>query len=88
MADWRNEQEARENMVQLRNTPPDFSTYVMDDGYGLVEMNYGIYAVSSRPLSDKEIEEGKVSLGTALAVRGFGLAACEKGQVIAINDMG
>ncbi len=82
------EQEARENMVQLRNTPPDFSTYVMDDGYGLVEMNYGIYAVSSRPLSDKEIEEGKVSLGTALAVRGFCLAACEKGQVIAINDMG
>lgn len=80
------EQEALDNISQLLNTPPDFNTYVMDDMFGLVEMNYGIYAVSPAPLSDEEIESGKVDIAIALAMRSFCLEACETGKIIAIND--
>ncbi len=80
------EQETLDNISQLLNTPPDFSTYVMDDMFGLVEMNYGIYAVSRTPLSDKEIASGKVDIATALAMRSLCLEACETGKIIAIND--
>lgn len=80
------EQEALDNISQLLNTLPDFNTYVMDDMFGLVEMNYGLYAVSPAPLSDEEIESGKVDIATALAMRSFCLEACETGKIIAIND--
>ncbi len=79
-------QEAIDNITHLLNTPPDFTTYVMDDMFGLVEMNYGIYAVSPEKLSDEEIASGKVNIATALTVRGLCLEACEAGQIIAIND--
>lgn len=80
------EHETLDNISQLLNTPPDFSTYVMDDMYGLVEMNYGIYAVSQAPLSDEEIESGEVDIATALAMRSLCLEACETGNIIAINE--
>lgn len=80
------EREARENMSHLLNTPPDFTTYVMDDMFGLVEMNYGLYAVSPEKLSDEEIASGKVTIATGLVVRSLCLEACETGAVIAIND--
>ncbi|MDE5778257.1 MAG: hypothetical protein K2I10_07145 [Lachnospiraceae bacterium] len=79
-------QETLDNISHLLNTPPDFSTYVMDDMFGLVEMNYGIYAVSPNPLSDEEISSGKVDIATALAMRSLCLEACEAGKIIAIND--
>ncbi len=79
-------QETLDNISNLLNMPPDFRTYVMDDMFGLVEMNYGIYAVSPEKLSDEEIESGKVDIATALAVRASCLEACEAGNIIAIND--
>lgn len=79
-------QEALDNTSQLLNTPPDFTTYVMDDLFGLVVMNYGIYAVSPEQLSEEEIATGKMNLATALTVRSLCLEACEAGKIIAIND--
>ncbi len=79
-------QEAIENSNHLMNTPPDFSTYVMDDKYGLVVMNYEIYGVSPEVLSEEEVEAGKVNIATALVVRSLCLDACNRGDIIAIND--
>jgi len=79
-------QEAAKNMDSLIHTPPDFSTYVMDDMFGLISMNFGIYGVTSEPLSDEEIETGKMNIAAALAVRSLCLEACQRGIVIAIND--
>ncbi len=80
------QQEALENSGHLLNTPPDFSTYVMDDMFGLVVMNDGIYAISSEKLSDEEIKSGKVNIATALVIRSLCLEACNTGKIIAIND--
>ena len=79
-------QEALDNISHLLNTPPDFTTYVMDDMFGLVSMDYGIYAVSPEKLSDEEIASGKVNIATGLAMRSLCLEACEAGKIIAIND--
>ena len=80
------EQEALEKALQVLNYPPDFSTYVMDDMFGLVSMNYGVYGISPEPLSDEEIESGKMNIAIALGVRSLCLEACENGKIIAIND--
>ncbi len=79
-------QEARDRMSRLLDAPPDFSTYVMDDAYGLVAMGEEIYAISPEPLSAEETEGGKVSIATALAIRSLCLDACSAGQIIAVND--
>lgn len=79
-------QETLEKISQVLNTPPDFSTYVMDDRFGLVVMNYGIHAVSPEQLSEGEIETEKVKIATALIIRSLCLEACEAGNIIAIND--
>lgn len=79
-------QEALDNISQLLNNPPDFTTYVMDDMFGLVGMDYGIYAVSPEKLSDEEIASGKVNISTGLAMRSLCLEACEAGKIIAIID--
>lgn len=80
------EQEALENISKVLAYPPDFRTYVMDDSYGLVEMNYGIYGVSPEPLSEEEIASGKMNIGIALVVRSLCLEACENGKILAIVD--
>lgn len=82
------EQEAAEKMSQVLNSPPDFRTYVMDDQYGLVEMNYGVFGISSEPLSDEDVESGHMDIGAALIVRSLCLKACENGKIIAIIDEG
>lgn len=79
-------QEASENISSVLNTLPDFSSYVMDDKFGLVKMNYGIYAVSPQILTDEEIKQGKVDFATALGLRSLCLEACEKGNIIAVVD--
>ena len=80
------EQEALDNMSHLLNTPPDFTTYVMDDSYGLLAMDYGIYAVSPEQLSEEETASGQVTIAAALDIRSLCLSACEAGKIIAIND--
>ena len=79
-------QEALDNMSQIMHTPPDFTTYVMDDKFGLVEMNYGVYGVSQEMLSEEELEAGEVNIATALVIRAMCLEACEAGSIIALND--
>ncbi|MCI8602214.1 MAG: hypothetical protein HFE45_11620 [Oscillospiraceae bacterium] len=79
-------QEALENMASLLNVPPDFSAYVMDDGFGLAEMDFGIYAVSPSPLSDEEIAANRMGVAAALAARSACLEACSAGEIIAIVD--
>lgn len=79
-------QEASDNMVNVLNTPPDFGTYVMDDQFGLVEMNYGIYAVSQEQLSDSEIKSGRMTFAAAYPLRCLCMEACRNGTVIAIYD--
>lgn len=79
-------QEASENISSVLNTLPDSSSYVMDDKFGLVKMNYGIYAVSPQILTDEEIKQGKVDFATALGLRSLCLEACEKGNIIAVVD--
>ncbi len=79
-------QETLENISSVLNTPPDFGSYVMDDKFGLVKMNYGIYAVSPQILTDEEIKQGKVDFATALDLRSLCLEACEKGNIIAVVD--
>ncbi len=78
--------EAQKKMNSLINTPPDFSTYVMDDRFGLIVMNYEIYGVSAETLSDEEIESNKVNVATALVVRSGCLDTCDAGKIIAICD--
>ena len=78
------EQEALENISQVLDYPPDFCTYVMDDMFGLISMNFGIYGVTPEPLSDEEIETGKMNIAAALAVRSLCLEACEYGKIITI----
>lgn len=80
------EREALDNISQLLGTPPDFSTFVMDDMFGLVRMNYGVSAISPSPLSDQEIASGEMNIATALDVRSLCLEACGSGRIIAIND--
>lgn len=79
-------QEAKGNMADLLNIPPDFSSYVMDDSFGLVEMNGGIFAVSPERLSDEEISEGRMGISAALAARSACLEACNAGEIIAVID--
>lgn len=78
--------EAVEKMRALIDTPPDFSTYVMDDEYGLVVMDYGVYGVSRERLTLEEIDSGSMDLAGALAVRSLCLEACERGRILAINE--
>ena len=74
------------DISQVLDYPPDFCTYVMDDKYGLVVMNYEIYGVSPEVLSDEEIESGKMTIVTGLVVRGMCLEACDAGEIIAIYN--
>ena len=73
-------------MSVLLESPPDFSAYVMDDGFGLAEMDFGIYAVSPSPLSDEEIAANRMGVAAALAARSACLEACSAGEIIAIVD--
>ena len=78
-------QEALENMETVRNTPPDFQTYVMDDSFGLVAMNAGVYGVTPEQLTDEEVQAGRMGVATALGVRGQCLELCHAGEIIAFN---
>ncbi len=80
------QQETLENISYVLNYPPDFRTYVMDDMFGLVAMNYGVYGISPEPLSDKEIESGEMNISIALVIRSLCLKACQNGEIISIND--
>lgn len=81
-------QEAKACMQGVVSTPPDFSTYVMDDEFGLVNMSYGVFGVSREKLAAEELESGHMNIAGALAVRGECLEACQRAEIIAIYDPG
>lgn len=68
---------ARDHMDQALSVMPDFRTLKMDDGYLMVCMPGDIYVISA--------ESGFYhSSMSGLWLRGEGLKACEKGEVIAV----
>ena len=69
---------------EMLSQPPDFSAYVMDDGYAMVFMAGGVAAMSLKKLDDAVIESGKVPMSTALSLRKRCIDACARGEVIAI----
>ena len=71
-------------MSALLQRPPDFSAYVMDDGFGLTAMDGEIYTVSPERLSQEEIASGKFAFPGALVLRNQCLEACEAGDILAI----
>ena len=78
--------ETLDHISKVLSTPPDFNTYIMDDKFGLVEMNEGIYGISADILSREEIETREMDIVTALAIRSLCIEACENHSIIAIND--
>lgn len=71
-------------MSVLLESPPDFSAYVMDDGFGLTAMDGEVYTLSPEPLSQEEIEQGEMAFPLALDLRNQCLEACGAGEVLAI----
>lgn len=63
---------------------PDFQSYIMDDGYGIVMIGEGHVIVrTENKIDDTEIKEGEMALPRMLALRGEGLQACENLHIIA-----
>ena len=69
-------------VYDVTGSSPDFATYVMDDGCGLVILTNGDAAV----LIPKDVigERDEVPLGMGLEYRALGLTACEDGDIIAM----
>ena len=55
---------------------PDMSTWDMDDGYKMVGLPSGIFAISK--------DAGKGGMGTYFSLREECLEACENGEIIAV----
>lgn len=68
---------AMEQMEAALCQHPDFSTYNMDDGYAMVCMNVGVFAISPGPCPDPGFE-------LYLILRNRCLEACERGEVLAV----
>lgn len=69
-------EEAQERMEEALSENPDMTTWEMDDGYLLVGLPSGIFAVS--------LEPQKGDFGRYLALREECLEACANGEIIAI----
>ena len=74
---------ARLAAEEIFTTPPDFSSYVMDDGYGLVLMQ-SVSAITPRKLTEEEANSGRLPLQLALATRERCFEACRTPEFIAI----
>lgn len=68
---------ALEQMEAALSMHPDFTTYRMDDGYAMVCLNVGVFAISSGPCPDAGFE-------LFLILRNRCLEACEGGEVLAV----
>ena len=68
---------ALEQMEAALSMHPDFTTYHMDDGYAMVCLNVGVFAISPGPCPDAGLE-------LYLILRNRCLEACEGGEVLAV----
>ncbi len=74
---------ALDNIDEMLSSQPDFTSFIMDDGYGLVSMMNGIFGITEM-LGEKVTEDDEIELGTVLEVRGNILDACENNGVLAL----
>ena len=72
---------ARQRMEEICTTPPDFSSYVMDDDCPLVLMQDTVFAVSTEPL---EADAEEVPMMLALTMRETIRTACERQEILAL----
>ena len=75
--------DAEMKIDEMLSNYPDFTSFDMDDGYGLVSMMNSIYGVTDK-LSDEEIEDGKVELSRALDTRARIIEDCETNGILAV----
>lgn len=66
----------REHMETALSEHPDMTTWDMDDGYTMVGLPSGIFAISETT--------GCNNISTYFSLRGECLDACERGEIIAI----
>lgn len=70
-----------EAVDEVLSNPPDFSTIVMEDGYGIVVVGKaGIVA----KLPKKYMKNGRMVMGKAMELRNLALTACENAELIAV----
>ena len=70
-----------EAVDEVLSNPPDFSTIVMEDGYGIVVVGKaGIVA----KLPKKYMKNGRMDMGKAMELRNLALTACENAELIAV----
>ena len=69
-----------EAVDEVLSNPPDFSTIVMEDGYGIVVVGQAGIVVK---LPKKYVKNGEMDMGKALSLRELALTACEKAELIA-----
>ena len=74
---------ALDNIDEMLSSQPDFTSFIMDDGYGLVSMMNGIFGITEM-LGEKVTEDDEIELGTVLEVIGNILDACENNGVLAL----
>lgn len=68
---------------ETRSNMPDFTTTILDNGYGLVVIGRaGI--LTEEELSEEELEEGEMDFGKAITLWGDLLALCEAPELIAV----
>jgi len=77
---------AKDAMAGIAGSHPDFSSYIMDDGNVLIEMNYNVYSVADGKEEGLAERDEKVPIGTAVSVREYCLRAAERNEVIAIVE--
>jgi len=77
---------AKESMESLLNCHPDFSSYVMDDGNALVEMQYNVFSVVDGEKAGLLPTDKTVPIGVALQARSYCLNASQNGEPIAVVE--
>jgi tetraacyldisaccharide-1-P 4'-kinase len=77
---------AKTAMGSILSTHPDCSSYIMDDGNVMIEMNYNVYSVADGKKEGIKTKDEEVPVGIAINVRGYCLQAAERNEVIAIVE--
>lgn len=65
------------------SNPPDFSTILMDDGYGIVVVGR-LAIVTGVKLDDEYVKDGEMDVRVAIALRDEALGVCEEAELIAV----